>query len=66
MWKSLEHITEFGCYLGSILSAVIAVKLFRMETLTWINKMFLFYFCMDFVFGCLEAYFQFKLYRERC
>ena len=39
--------------------------LFRMETLTWINKMFLFYFCMDSVFGTIDTYFLFKLYRER-
>ena len=39
--------------------------LFRMETLTWINKMFLFYFCMDSVFGTIDTYFLFKLFRER-
>ena len=35
-----------------------------METLTWINKMFLFYFCMDSVFGTIDTYFLFKLFRE--
>ena len=38
---------------------------FRMETLTWINKMFLVYFCLDFLFGTIDTYFLFKLFRER-
>ena len=65
MWKSLEQIAEFGCYLGSILSAVIAVKLFRMQNLTWINQMFLLYFIIDAFMGTLETFFSFKLYRDR-
>ena len=65
MRKSLEQIAEFGCYLGSILSAVIAVKLFRMQNLTWINQMFLLYFIIDAFMGTLETFFSFKLYRER-
>ena len=65
MWKLLEHIAEFGCYLGSILSAVIAAKLFRMENLTWINQMFLVYFIIDAIMGTLETFFSFKLYSER-
>ena len=63
--EAMEHIAELGCYSGCALSALIAWRLLRMKNLTWVNKMFLVYFCIDAVFGSFETYFLFKLYRER-
>ena len=65
MMELLLQIAEVGCYSGVTLSAVIAWKLFRMEKLTWFNKMFLYYLILDVIFGNAETYLFFKLYRER-
>ena len=56
---------QVACYGGSCLSLVIAVKLLRMENLTFFNKMFLAYFLTDFVMGNIETYFHFKLWMDR-
>ena len=58
-------LAELLCYSGGFLSLVIAWRLFKMENLTFLNKMFLVYFSTDFVFATVETYFQFKLLRER-
>ena len=65
LFQSTETICEWACYFGTSLSAIIAWRLFRMEKLTLINKMFLCYFCIDVVFSSIETYFLFKLYKER-
>ena len=65
LFQSTETICEWACYFGTSLSAIIAWRLFKMEKLTWINKMFLCYFCIDVVFSSIETYFLFKLYKER-
>ena len=65
LFQSTESICEWACYFGTSLSAIIAWRLFRMEKLTWINKMFLCYFCIDVIFSSIETYFLFKLYKER-
>ena len=59
------YISEFACYLGSITASVTVYKLCRMENLTFPNKMMVFYYSLDSMFGVLEAYFAFKLLRER-
>ena len=61
----LISISDYVCYFGASLSGVIAWRLFRMENLTILNKMFLIYFSLDFVFGIVETYFLSKVYRER-
>ena len=43
----------------------LAWKLWRMESLTYFNKLCLLYFFLDSILGTLETYFLFKLYRER-
>ena len=58
-------LTEFGCYCGVALSALIARRLLLMEQLTFINRILLLYFTIDAVMGVLETYFSFKLYSER-
>ena len=69
MYELLLHATEsickWACYFGTSLSAIIAWRLFRMEKLTLINKMFFWYFFCDVVFSSIETYFLFKLYKER-
>ena len=44
---------------------MIAWRLFIMRSLTFINKMYLLYFTIDAAFGFLEAFYLFKLKRER-
>ena len=61
----LSILAELGCYSGAVLSAVIAWRLFTMRSLTFINKMYLLYFTIDAAFGFLEAFYLFKLKRER-
>ena len=59
------NTSEFVCYFGSLTALVIAYKLFRIEYLTFPNKMMVFYYSLDSMLGLLEAYFAFKLLRER-
>ena len=63
--KALFYAAELACYSGAILSLVIAIKLLRMENLTFFNSMFLVYFSLDFIFGNIETYFHFKLWKDR-
>ena len=58
-------VLEALCYCGAASSAVIVWRLATMSNLSWINKMFLLYFSIDFIFGNLETYFLFKLQTER-
>ena len=60
-------ISEVLCYCSSLLSAFMAYKLVRMgpASLTFMNKMFLLFYALDSVTGAVEAYFLFKLQRER-
>ena len=64
--QALSTGAQVACHGGACLSLVIAVKLLRMETLTFFNKMFLAYFLTDFVMGNIETYFHFKLWNDRC
>ena len=59
------NTSEFVCYFGSLTALVIAYKLFRIEHLTFPNKMMVFFYSLDSMLGLLEAYFAFKLLRER-
>ena len=65
MDSSFTYISEFLCYFGASLSMHLAWKLWRMESLTYFNKLCLLYFFLDSILGTLETYFLFKLYRER-
>ena len=62
---NLSMLAEVGCYSGALLSLLIAWRLFKIESLTFIIKMYLFYFTIDSIFGVLEAIFLFKLKRDR-
>ena len=53
------------CILGPISSCIIAYKLFKMEYLNAINKMFLLYFSLDMVLGCIDTFYLLKLKNER-
>ena len=63
--NSIVKVSEGFCYLGLSLSALIALKLTKMEKLTFLNKMFVVYFLLDFLIGTLETYLLFKVYEER-
>ena len=62
---SLVNIAEVMCYLGISLSALIALRLAKLEKLTFLNKMFFIYFIIDIFFGSMESYLLFKVYRDR-
>ena len=53
------------CMFGPFSSCIIAYRLFRMEHLNAINKMFLLYFSLDTVLGCVDTYYLLKLKNER-
>ena len=63
--EALFCAAEIACHSGAFLSLVIAIKLLRMENLTFFNSMFLVYFFLDFIFGNIETYFHFKLWKDR-
>ena len=61
-------VSEYGCYLSSGLSLLMAIKLFRIDKitkLTFINKMFLFYYSVDSVLGAHEAYWLYRIFDEQ-
>ena len=61
-------VSEFGCYIGCIMSLVIAKNLFRMgrsKKLTFVNQMLIIFYILDALSGMTEVYFLFKLKRER-
>ena len=61
-------VSEFGCYIGCIVSLVIARNLIRMgrnKKLTFVNQMLILFYVLDALSGMTEVYFLFKLKRER-
>ena len=63
-----SKVSEYICYSGCLVSAVIAVRLLKMgnlNTMTFYNKMFILYFGIDSVTGFLEEYFLFRLREDR-
>ena len=62
---NLSMLAEVGCYCGPLLSARIAWRLLKLESLTFIIKMYLLYFTIDSIFGLLEAFLLFKLKKNR-
>ena len=61
-------VSEFGCYIGCIISLVIAKNLLRMgrnKKLTFVNQMLIIFYVLDALSGMTEVYFLFKLKRER-
>ena len=59
-----QFVTLISC-IGTILSAYIAMKMFKMGTLSFLNKMFAFYFVFDAFQGCLQNYAMLPLFYER-
>ena len=61
-------ISESCCYLSSALSALIALKLFKMDkfvNLNFLNQMFFLYFFVDSFLAVHEAYYLFRIYDEQ-
>ena len=56
---------EVVFYAGQFLGAIIFWRLYKMETWTFINKMFMAYFATEFFLGTAEIYLFFKMIRER-
>ena len=52
---------NFFTFVGTVFSGIIAVQMFRMDNLTFVNKLFLIYFIIDTIHGYLLGYFSFKL-----
>ena len=64
----ITTVSECGCYIGCIMSLVIAKNLLRMgrnNKLTFVNQMLILFYSLDAVTGMAEVYFLFKLKRER-
>ena len=59
-----QFVTLISC-IGTILSAYIAMKILKMGTLSFLNKMFAFYFVFDAFQGCLQNYAMLPLFYER-
>ena len=59
-----QFVTLISC-IGTLLSAYIAMKTFKMGSLSFLNKMFAFYFVFDAFQGCLQNYAMLPLFYER-
>ena len=57
----IKEGAETACYIGAILSALIAYRIFRMYDKTYINKMFLWYFTVDAFMGTLLTFLLFRV-----
>ena len=62
---SLDRLILYLSYSGSAVGVLLAYKLFKMENLTFINQMFLLYFCVDSVIGLLQTFSLEKLQKEK-
>ena len=62
---SLDRLILYLSYSGSAVGVLFAYKLFKMENLTFINQMFLLYFCVDSVIGLLQTFSLEKLQKEK-
>ena len=54
-------MVEGCCYIGIALSCLIAINIYRMEEKSFLSRMFLTYFSIDFIMGVIEKYFHFRL-----
>ena len=63
--KVSTMILEGCCHIGIALSCLIARNIYRMEEKSFISKMFLTYFAVDFVMGVTEKYFHFVFLNGR-
>ena len=66
--EMFSKLSEYVCYSGSALSAVIAAKLLMMgniHTMTFFNRMFILYYGIDSVLGVIEQYFLFRVKEDR-
>ena len=56
---------EVPYYLGQSIPAFIIYRLLKLKEWTFINKMTLMYYLIDFTFGLLQIFVIFKLAKER-
>ena len=64
----ITNVSEYGCYIGCMMSLAIAKNLVGMgrnNKLTFVNQMLILFYSLDAVTGIAEVYFLFKLKRER-
>ena len=57
----IKEGAETACYIGAILSTLMAYRIFRMPDKTFINKMFLWYFTVDAIMGTLYTFLLFRV-----
>ena len=62
---SMDNFILFLSYTGPALGVLLAYKLSRMKSLTFVNLMFLFYFCLDSFIGFFQTFNLGKLKREK-
>ena len=55
------EVAEASCYLGGVISALMAKRIFGMHEKTFINKIFLCYFTVDAIMGTLNTFLLFRL-----
>lgn len=58
-------ILKICCYSGCLLAFLIFLKLFRIQNLTFVNKMFVLYFFLDSILGSLEIFSMFKVFEDK-
>ena len=62
---TLKKLILYLGYGGPAAGVLIAYKLFKMESLTFLNKMFLFLFSVDSIFGFIQTFCLEKLQKEK-
>ena len=68
MSSAVLTISEYCCYLSSVLSAFIALKLLKMDKFTnlnFLNQMFFLYYFVDSFLAVHEVYYLFRIYDEQ-
>ena len=61
----MKTTLEYICYIGPLVSFIMFLKMVRMRSELFLNKMLLFYFLLDGVLGSLEIHYLFKIERHR-
>ena len=57
----IKEGAETACYIGAMLSALMAYRINRMPDKTFINKMFFWYFTVDAIMGTLITFLLFRV-----
>ena len=64
MFPALLHVSGALFILGQLVAMMIVWRLWRLESVTFLNKLFIIYFTADILAGTVEMYFLLKLVDE--